>query len=66
MTSKISVKEVNNLNGDQFEQIFSNVIEFYADAAKTVRNARPFQCAAEICEKFQEYLDDLSVTGDHF
>lgn len=64
MPSKISVDEVNNLKGDQFEEVFGNVIELHADAARVVKEERPFSSALEICGAFQRYLDDLSLEGD--
>ncbi|GBP03802.1 2-oxo-4-hydroxy-4-carboxy-5-ureidoimidazoline decarboxylase [Eumeta japonica] len=60
MMSVLTIDEVNSLGIDQFVIVFGNVIELCTDAAAQVYNGKPFRDTKELCQKFSDYLDNLS------
>lgn len=63
MVSQMSISTVNNLNGDDFERMFGNVVELCSDAAIQVWKKRPFSDVFDLCEAFHKHLMGLSHEG---
>ncbi|KAJ2950590.1 hypothetical protein O0L34_g8841 [Tuta absoluta] len=60
MSHRINIEQVNDLDKDEFDKVFSNIIELCPDAAVQVRKRKPFDSLFSLATAFNKYLDDLS------
>lgn len=61
MEKKLNIEQLNQLNSTKFLNLFKNVIELWPNAAVSVYEQKPFSSLAEFADKFDSYLENLSV-----
>lgn len=60
---KLTIAEVNGLAYDEFIAIFGNVVEHCALCSSVVWGERPFRNYDGMQAKFNEFIDQLSLSG---
>lgn len=63
--SKLSVKEVNQLAENEFQEIFGNIIECYPKTAEFLYKKRPFENEREMLQITLKYLHELPLSGEY-
>ena len=60
---KLTIAEVNALAHDEFIAIFGNVVEHCALCSAVAWGERPFRNYQEMQTKFDNFIDQLSISG---
>lgn len=59
--SKLTIEDLNNLQSEDFVNIFKNVVELWPKAAENVQTKKPFANLNEFAFAFDTYLENLST-----
>lgn len=62
MSKQLTIEEINQFNSIEFENYFSNVVESYPTAAKSVSKFIPFDNLNSLLNKFDEYLETIDLS----